>query len=134
MLFWNYAQPGCKITTLAESSSVADGGDDCSGCHRTKPWYSDQSPTSFILPRNLRNRIVGPIDLLSELRQLLFQLHQQHTQGSRQLRCGICENFRQSCIHVPPSLAQSDAALQQQSTDLIDDGGPTHHPALTYSM
>src|SRR5262249_5578030 len=39
-----------------------------------------------------------------------------------------------SCIYMAPSLPQSNATFEQQSTNLVDDCRATHHPALAHPM
>jgi hypothetical protein len=66
--------------------------------------------------------------------RLQLQLPEQHPQCARQLVVSVFQDPGQCLFDITASLPDGDAALEQQSANLVDHCSATTHPALAHPM
>src|SRR6516225_8284009 len=87
-----------------------------------------------MIPGDAQDQLVRLLGLSAPVLHLQLQLCQKNPQCTRQLVLGVFQNPGQRLLDIAASLPDRDAALQQQSTNLVDDRGTSYYPALTYAV
>src|SRR5262249_12178639 len=131
---WHQSQPGSKLAALAKGSSVSDSRDECCGGQRTNARNPSQTLASLSLPGDPLNQGVCFFQPAIQLFQFRFQLCQKRAYCSGQRDLSILQNRGQHGFQMTSSCPYSNAALQQQATNLIDHSRAALHPELAHPM
>src|SRR5215813_12628615 len=130
----NDAQPGGKVAPAPKGSSVADGGYGGAGDQRTEAGNLVQPPAERILFADALDFLRDRLDVVVNLFPLQPQALQQPAQTRTQVLLGIFHHLRQLLAELSRPHREGHAAFQQESTDLIDQGGATLHQSIADAM
>src|ERR1700751_6176770 len=123
-LLRHQAEPGGKVASFGKGSSIGNGRD-----HRTRDEGADarnghQLPATLALARQHFDLLGNLLDALIETSPIAAELLDDPDHAGRQNVDALGQNLRELLPQKTKSLAHSNAALQEEATDLVDHSRP----------
>lgn len=129
VLAGNEAEPGNEVATVPEFGTAPDCGNDRRPGLRAGALDPGKAPEKFGLLEHTTDFSLEECDPPIQIEKEIMKFANGLARQIGEFVVKVGENFRKYSSCAGNALAESEAPIQQEPTDLGNDGGPmVHHP------
>jgi len=134
MLAWNETNPSGETPPVLELRAVADGGDDCGGGLRSNSFDFRNSLAGLALPKYPLDLLIKRSNPTIKVTKKIVELAKRFSCHRRQLVLQIRKDLRNRPARAGNALGDGEAAIEQEATDLTNDGSAMIDHSLSRPM
>jgi len=130
----NQTEQRRELASFAKRGAVADGSNRRGRHQRPHSGDGPQPPAGCIARADRIDLVADGLDLRVQRLPLLPEMSEHAAHARRQILVGIFQNRGHLVAQVGRPFGERDAALQQESADLVDKRRPVMHQAVAHAM
>src|ERR1700740_2508687 len=134
MLAWDKANQSGEMPPILELRTVANGGNDRGGGLRPNAFNFRNSLAGLALPKYPFDLLIKRPNPTIKLTKKIVELAERFSRHRRQFVLQIRKDLRDRPAHAGNALGDGEAAIEQEATDLTNDGSAMIDHSLSLPM
>src|ERR1700756_523394 len=134
MLAWDKANPSGEMPPILELRTVANGGNDRGGGLRPNAFNFRNSLAGLALPKYPFDLLIKRPNPTIKVTKKIIELAERFSRHRRQFVLQIRKDLRDRSARTGNALGDGEAAIEQEATDLTNDGSAMIDHSLSCPM